>query len=734
MDHAITVDVLELFEGLDIFRVLGPRPLAVLARQASLCSLTAGETLFSEGDTADAMFVVVEGDLVVTALHGDVTFLVGRVGPGDPIGEMQVLAGGNRTATVIAETPCRLVRIPNAALRTLSESFPALSTLLNNTIIQRLRSNQLVFTLLGIFGELTPEQLADFESMGQWLRVARGEVLFRQGQEDDNLYLIISGRFQVSCVENSGEERPVAEVGRGETIGEMSMLSREPRSATVMAIRDSEVVRFSAEDFTCLLNRYPRGFFNLTNRVIDRLRHTLRPPTASHGAANIVLIPADPAVPIEDLTARLTDVLKKHGPSLRLDAETLDRMLRYPASCTGSQDPFDLALSAWLDEQERTYRFILLQTGWSDSPWRRRCMKRADRILIVADRPPGPEVLDLLVPKVHEPCASMAGRLLVWLRKDQGVLPLPAGSGIRSMPMEQCIQVREGSRSDLERLARLLADKSVGLVLSGGGARALAQIGVIEAIEGAGLPVDLVGGCSMGAVIGAMHCMGWTAGEMTDACREAFARKNPLSDYTVPRRALIKGRLLEAYLREAFEETHIEELHKTFFCVSSSLATARPVIHTRGLLWRALRASLSLPGILPPVEMDGMLLVDGGMLNNLPVDIMKKAGGGFVVAVDVTQPNPSIIQTDTPSVQSSVSPGSPLRQPEAAPGIIDVIMRSLCLGGARSVRENRVLADVYIKLPLGDFGFLDFEALDKMVALGRAQAEPVLSRIASIVV
>ncbi|MBT3255470.1 MAG: cyclic nucleotide-binding domain-containing protein [Deltaproteobacteria bacterium] len=727
----MTTDLLNILQNQKIFRTLGPTTLGELVCETSLCSLTADQVLFSQGDVADAMFVVLEGRLAVTVLHNAAAFLVGRIGPGDPVGEMQVLAGGNRTATVTAVTNCRLLRLPNAVLRELSRRFPEMGTLLDKTILERLRSNQLAFTLHGLFGELNPEQLRDFLTHGRWLKISKGEVLFRQGQQDDNFYLVVSGRFWVSCSEENGGVRSVAEVGRGETIGEMSMLSSEPRSANVTAIRDSEVVRFSAEDFTALLNRYPHGFFKLTSRIVDRLRHTLRPPSSPRSATNIVLVPTDPAAPVQDLTDRLTAALRKHGPSLALNAETLDRMLQYPASGTRPQDPFDLALSAWLDGQERMYRFILYQIEYENTPWRRRCLERADCILVVAHQPPGPEITDLLPWGIEESSGSTAQRVLVCLSEDKGIAPIPTRPWLQNLPLKRHIHLREGVRSDLGRLARLLAGKAIGLVLGGGGARALAQIGVIEAMEGAGLPIDMVGGCSMGAVVGAMYCMGWTTQEMIEACREAFAKKNPLSDYTLPRRALVKGRVLEDYLQGAFGETHIEDLDKEFFCVSSNLNTAGLVVHSRGLLRQALRASLSLPGVLPPVALDGMLLVDGSMLNNLPVDVMKTKGGGFILAVDVSQPDqtsPDCCQTG----EQNPSPVSLKRRKGATPGIIDVITRSLCLGGARSVQENRHLADVYIKPPLGKFGFVEFDALDELVTLGREHAKSLLNRIAGL--
>jgi len=719
--------LIETLKGLKIFARLDPEPLQQLASQGTLLNLIPGQALFTQGDRAHTMYLVLEGNLEVSVHQNGRTILVGRVGPGDPVGEMQVLAGGQRVATVSAAAPCQLLCIPNSAIRTVARDFPPMAALLNDIILQRLRTNQLVFTLLNLFETLRPEQLQDAQALGKWLQVARGEVLFGQGQKDDNLYLIISGRFRVTCPEANGQERPVAEVGRGETIGEMSMLSGAPRSATVTAIRDSEVVCFSGSDFTSLLMRYPRGFFNLTTRVVDRLRQTLRQPAGPSIATNILLLPADPSVPLNELTERLAAALEKHGLTLTLNAEKLDRMLQRPASRTKASDPFDLTLSAWMDEQERIHRFVLLKADGENDAWRFRCMRRADCVLLVTNRPPGREIRTLLFCGDDRKFLPANERYLVSLGETGSFSTLQSKPWMQDVSLTRHIRLRQGTASDLGRLARHLAGKALGLVLGGGGARALAQIGVIDAMRRNGFPIDMVGGCSMGAVVGAMHCMGWSTDQLMEACREAFTKRNPLSDYTFPKRALVKGKVIEAYLQSAFGETFMEDLNTEFFCVSSDLRNARLAVHSTGLLWEALRASLSMPGILPPVAMDDMLLVDGAMLNNLPVDIMKKAGGGFVVAVDVTQPNRPL-RGDIKPVSGEQKSLSRAQIKEPSPSIVEVIMRSLCLGSARSVQENSQLADLYINLPLVEFGFTDFKSLGRLVAMGREHAETLLKR------
>ena len=173
-------------------------------------------------------------------------------------------------------------------------------------------------------------------------------------------------------------------------------------------------------------------------------------------------------------------------------------------------------------------------------------------------------------------------------------------------------------------------------MLAGGGARGFAHIGIIKALIEAGVPFDHLGGASMGAIIAAGLAHEWGVEELTERMRETFVTHNPLDDFTLPLIALVRGKKASSMLQRNFGDICIEELPLPFFAVSSDLTTGRIHEHRAGLLWRALRASVALPGILPPVTHHGHLLVDGGVMNSLPVDVMRTRTTGPIIACDVT--------------------------------------------------------------------------------------------------
>jgi len=181
-----------------------------------------------------------------------------------------------------------------------------------------------------------------------------------------------------------------------------------------------------------------------------------------------------------------------------------------------------------------------------------------------------------------------------------------------------------------------MAGRSVGIVLSGGGARAYSHIGAVRAIREKGIPIDFAGGASMGAVIAACVAMGWNDDEIDRRIRKAFVESNPLGDYNLPVVGMVKGKRVNARLEEHFGETDISDLRIPFYALSTNLTSGKVHLHRSGSLRQALRATISLPGILPPVVDGDDILVDGAVLNNFPVDCMRELHQGFVIGSDVS--------------------------------------------------------------------------------------------------
>jgi NTE family protein len=286
---------------------------------------------------------------------------------------------------------------------------------------------------------------------------------------------------------------------------------------------------------------------------------------------------------------------------------------------------------------------------------------------------------------------------------------------------------RAGNAADADRLARVLAGQSVGLVLSGGGARAYAHIGAVRAMQERGVPIDFLGGVSMGAIIAAGYAMGWDDPEMEHRIRKAFVETSPLDDMALPLIAMTHGEKVRERLAEHFGDRNIADLWLPFFCVSTNLTRGTYQLHRAGLVREALRASLSLPGVLPPVAMGNDVLVDGAVVKNFPADIMRSIQLGPIVGVDVGRGR-SIEASDI------VRPASIWRwflsgEWRRGPPIVSVLMRAATVrAGADSLLAHQA-ADVLIQPDVDDIEIRDWKAFGPAVAAGHTEAAAVLDRL-----
>jgi predicted acylesterase/phospholipase RssA len=274
----------------------------------------------------------------------------------------------------------------------------------------------------------------------------------------------------------------------------------------------------------------------------------------------------------------------------------------------------------------------------------------------------------------------------------------------------------------VERLARFLTGSAVGLVLSGGGARGFAHIGILRALEECAIPVDFIGGTSMGAVIAAQHASGWNWQTMARVNRDQWSRYHPQRNFTLPLVALNSGTRMDQMLREMFGEAEIQNLHGKFFCVSTNLTRADTMIHRAGLLWKAVRASLSIPGIGPPAIENGEIFVDGGLVNNVPVDIMRRLCQGAVCAIDVSEQ----LEFKSQLRESYSVSGwnflwrrlNPLANKPDLPSIFNILYRATTVGSLRTIEIVKAAADLYLNPPVSEFGIFDWRSIDKIIDAG----------------
>jgi predicted acylesterase/phospholipase RssA len=277
------------------------------------------------------------------------------------------------------------------------------------------------------------------------------------------------------------------------------------------------------------------------------------------------------------------------------------------------------------------------------------------------------------------------------------------------------------STEDIDRVVRRVTGRANNLVLGGGGARCFAQIGAIRALDEARVPIDMIGGASMGAFIGAQRALGWDAATIQRNTKDYWVHGN-WADYTIPYLALLNGQKFKKLIKALYGDAQIEDLATEFFCVSSNVTRAEVMVHRRGPLWRWLCASIAVPGVAPPLFDEGCLLVDGAVLNNLPIDVMRGLSAGPVIAIDVSPIQDLKIDPDynEPPTASRIlwSRMSPFQDRITLPTLGEILSRVSSLHSVQAVETLKQQASLYLHPPVDAFSIIDFKRIDELVEIG----------------
>jgi NTE family protein len=545
-----------------------------------------------------------------------------------------------------------------------------------------------------------------FDTEASSMKLRGGDALAHAGDSVEALYRLTAGRL--AEVEPSAEgggrletlHRPGALIGGAQLLGDGRFRT------TLTALRDSELQSIPADRAQALLRERPDFLAEVARAALARMMI----PEPARKSAILGFVAIGDGVAMRDLAERMATAMRGLGAEVAV----------LGAEGEGSSP-------SWLHALEMENDFVLMAAERRDADFTAYCGRQIDRLVMVADAGQPP-------PEAPIPFASAA---ILNQRLIDVILVHPAGAKrprasdrwLGAVPAARLFHIRSGDAADLARLARIYTGNSVGLALSGGGARAYAHLGVIRALTELGAPIDFVAGTSMGAVIAAGVAMGWEEAEMDRRIRDAFVESSPLSDIAFPILAMTRGRMVDQRLKTHFGEAQISDLWRPFACVSTDLTTGGMHVHRRGSVRKALRASLSLPGILPPVVEGGHVLVDGALVRNLPVDLVREQHDGVTIGVDVAiaeqlRPRDLLLK---PSGWRWLTSGAWLR----GPPIVSVLIRSATISSAAALPPPR--DDLISIVPqIEGVGLQDWKSYDAAVASGYRAAMAQADQLAAL--
>ena len=518
--------------------------------------------------------------------------------------------------------------------------------------------------------------VADLEALAagaEQVTLQRGDVLVRQGEPSDALFFVLSGRFTVHI---DGNAEPIAEIAQGQPIGDIGFFGGLPRTATVVALRDSRVLAITRDRFQAISASAPGLRDTVTVSLARRLAR-VGASAARHPATvrTVAVVPAGSRPFPQDFVDMLRTVAGTAGGATFLTAG--DIAARFPGSALD-----DAAIASWLNALEIDCEFVFYVADDTLTGWTRKCIRQADAVLLVATAGAAvePNPSELLAASILPPSARRF--VLVHPARTNVVAGTARWLEPRDVFMHHHVALKD--EADVRRLFRFLSGRALGFVAGGGGALGSAHPGAYKAFREAGADFDILGGTSVGAAMMAAFACGADAERVDEGTRNIFIKSRAFRRLTVPRYALIDHKVFDRALRAEYGDVLIEDLWVPFFAVSSNLSDHVPKLHRRGLLWQAVRASGSIPGMLPPFyTAEGEMLVDGALMDNVPLAPMKALKSGPNVVVMLGSDAPRRYAVDYEAIPgprallaAMLNPFVRRRLPPA-PGILQVIMLSM---------------------------------------------------------
>ncbi|XP_075026593.1 patatin-like phospholipase domain-containing protein 7 isoform X4 [Calonectris borealis] len=585
---------------------------SLLNGKVTLHQVTAGTVLSRQGDQDVNVRFVVSGMLHVYQwkIDSEEDTCLFITHPGELVGQLAVLTGEPLIFTIKANRDCSFLSISKSHFYEIMREQPSVILGVAHTVVKRMSPfvRQIDFAL-------------------DWMEVEAGRAVYRQGDKSDCTYIVLNGRLRSVIRMDDGKKHLTGEYGRGDLIGVVEALTHQPRATTVHAVRDSELAKLPEGALTSIKRKFPQVVTRLIHLLGEKILGSLQQgghPLGLHSSSSkwdagnpasnlstVAIMPVSEEVPLTAFTLELKHALSAVGPALLLTSDNIKQRLGSAAL----DSIREYRLTSWLGQQEDIHRIVLYQADSTLTPWTQRCIRQADCILIVGLGDQEPTVGEL--ERMLENTAVRAQKQLILLHKEDGPLPSRTVEWLnmrswcsahlhlrcprrvfskRSLPKliemyERVCQKPPDRHSDFSRLARVLTGNAIALVLGGGGARGCSQVGVIRALTEAGIPVDMIGGTSIGAFMSALYAEERSYSQMRIKARQWAMVMNSvfktILDLTYPITSMFSGAAFNNSINSIFKDKQIEDLWIPYFTITTDITASAMRVHTDALLTEA---------------------------------------------------------------------------------------------------------------------------------------------------
>lgn len=705
-----------------------------------------GSLLVTQGTDPPGLELIARGNIAVEkkSERGDAV-PIATLGPGHIVGERSLLLRTKTSADVRAMSPTRTLHLPAVAFYELLERSPDFGRYITNLVSLRGQSAKLHELLLRhpFMRSLGRDDLDRFVQSGELLRVPAGDNIVRMGDRTTDVYLVVSGEVGIFVRQGDGTQRElVGTNGPGWIFGHAAALLRTPRTADIDALEATELLSVDANSLMAIVQRNPQLRRKLVTELAAKDLNIAMAQELDQRAETVVVFGSKPGIGATSVAYGVASALAETCKIVLVDgdgarnAERLglksdehevgglkcfrvrvpdrwDFQIYYPA------DHKDLPDLIGNIERASPPDTLIIAHSLSRDDAFRRTIREAENVVHVrgASDP------------LHEETNERHHYRLDAVRIEKGVaLPIETAAHCVRIPDDMESIERAWRTADIwslghpvspfgramGRLGRALLGRTVGLALGGGGALGFAHIGLLRALESAGIPVDMIAGASFGSLVGGFYAAGGMKA-VEALVRDRYSLIPPLAA------GFVSTLGFEKWTDRQLKGAGLGETEIPFYPVGVDVETGREVVVSYGSIGRGVRSSSCLPGAYPALQMGGARVVDGGINNNVPASVPWEAGAHFIVASNIIPSFPFAPRDD--------SGGRVKRALWRTFGRFDDVVRSLFLLMSQSGRDRAQIADFVFDLELRGYNVYDFANGDRIADAGQRQAEALLPDI-----
>jgi predicted acylesterase/phospholipase RssA/CRP-like cAMP-binding protein len=568
-------------------------------------------------------------------------------------------------------------------------------------------------SLSRLFGDLDEEHIGHILSIAKQQSFEAGQYVFKQGEVGGAFYIVLSGRFR--ALENAGNSIYIlGDISAGEPIGEFSLFTKEPHSASVVALRRSALLCIDAAQYLTIVQEFPHIANTLTKLIIERLRRNAHQRKKDAAPKNIAVVNLQPDNDVSAFTSAIEQQFKNMGLGITIFDEQ-----------THTEDNNQ----AIFDSMEKNEGLNFLSCDAEHLQWAKECITYCDLIIVATSFYENSSLYEI-EKRLNLYADNLMNKkiYLLFLHPENAAMPSQTSNWFKDRNFELHLHIRKNNMADVRRFCRIVTHQAIGLVLGGGGARGFAHVGVVKALQEAGVEFDFIGGTSAGAIYSvALSYADFSIEKVTAYCKMAADRKLTSNDITMPFVSIMSGKKMRKFLSEIFGDVFLEDLWVNSYCVSTNYTEAAVQVHEKGLARLQIEASIAIPGVFPPVIIDKHLHVDGGVVDNLPVEAMQKKPVRHIIAVSLSAENTTLIDlTKIPGSWQLFWDKLRRKKKSTLPGLSSILINSITINSRHKMEASKPGTSIFLELDLKDYKFLEWGRWQQIVQKGYEQTKQYL--------